>query len=260
MERTFLTGLMALLFAAAPMGCNGATGNNGNTNGTDTTPDDSGDPGNDVTYMVTLHASIDNVVITDNPPAVCLHETEGETGEEAVLATGTTTEVQIPVDVPKTGETVRPWVGPSSAEKTADGYRIYERDGFHYIHEIADFLVDEDCEDTVNLNVMPAVENVQYSCVDEQYWNSSGALAGSTEVTRTFLAKEGKYFYDPDDETISDGLGANEMLMTSGSKLMVHNTTSGDYDTEEDSFVDEDGFYLHIDNGDLTVYLTCVLQ
>lgn len=260
MERMLFPGLTAL-FVLALAGCNADDGNNDgvvDSGDTSTNPDDT----DYVTYMVTLHASIDNVVITEDPPAVCLHKTEGETGQEDVVATGTTTEVQIPVDVPEDGVTVRPWVGPSTAALTGDGHRIYERGGFQYIHEIADFLVNEDCEDTVELNVMPAREGTNYDCVADKVWNASGEPAnnGHHEFVQQFVAQEGKYFSDPDAMGFDGLFGTNEKLMTTGTTLGIHNPDSGDYVASMGSEVRTDSFTLVIDDGDATTTLICVQQ
>lgn len=244
----------ALFLSAGLMGCpSGDKQNDSNETGTT----DSG------TYMhkvnVVIHAAIDGVILAEDPPAVCLHETEGTTGDEEVIATGETTEVTYALDVPEDGMSIRPWIGPSSAKTTADGYRIYERDGFSYIHELADFLAQEDCEETVELNVMPALEDVEYDCETTQYWSGDDEPFYQESNVHTFLAQEGQYFTDPDDHGIDGAIGENEKLMTEGTSLKVFNSENGVIETEEGTEVNENGFVLYLVRNGVDTYLDCTL-
>ncbi len=265
------------LFVLAAMGCTGDVNESDSDTSVGVDPDDTSDPSNYGDVMVVMHASLNGATIITNPPPVCIHRAEGEVGSEDTLATGSTTEVETPVNVYSGGEMVRPWIGPKGAPTTSDGYRIYERDGFSYIHVLADFLLGTDvcgenetakmpegggCEVTVPLNVMPALEDTAYACVGQQWWTESGKELSNSphDFTQKFVASEGQYFADPDEMGFDELLGTNESLMTKGTELWIHNTTIGDYEVDEGTEVTETGFTLVYDNGDFTTHLTCTIK
>lgn len=263
MERKLFPGLMALMFFAAPLGCNGPE--TGDTNGTDTMPDDSGDPVDSITVNVTVHAAIDGVRV--DPVGVCLHEAAGTTGEEAVLATAEVTGQAITVNVLKSGEQARVWIGPASAEKSSDGHRILEYDGRQWVHPIADFTINEDgcdettmnmvdsegCEPTVNEN---GYFNEFFHCVNDTFgYDASdpeykGEYAYTQEGEHALEVTNGKDIVDPDGLDLDGFLTLGDCaLESSGSgftvvgddcdQWMISSSWNGDGFTVLTAFSDE---------------------
>ncbi len=262
-----------LFLALAAMGCTGEGQNNDSDTSVGVDPDDTSDPENYVTVDVTIHAAIDGVPI--DPVGVCIHEATDDVGNEDILAQAEVTGKAIPVTVLKNGEMVRPWIGPATSSTTSDGYRILEFNGMHYVSPLADFMVSAEgcggtdetakmvspdyCEPTVAMNAMPALEDTEYTCVGQQWWTESGKELSNSphNFTQKFVASEGQYFADPDEMGFDGLFGTNESLMTKGTALWIHNSTTGDYAAAPESAVTENGFTFVDSNADITTHLTC---
>lgn len=261
--------------ALAAMGCTGDTQNDSDTSVV-VDPDDTSDPSNYTSVSVTVNWSLDGVVQSE-AVGVCLHKAEGDVGNEPPVATAQSTGVPIIFDAFNGGQMVRPWVGPTDSKKTSDGYRILERNGFHYIHELADFRVDQEtcggsdadrvqqdgCSVIVAENVMPALEGVDYACVGQQWWSESGKELSNSphNFTQRFVASEGHYFADPNEMGFDELFGTNMQLMTTGTVLGIHTTDGqGDLVMDEGTVVTENGFTLVFDNGAIVTNLTCTVK
>lgn len=264
-----------IFFALAAMGCTGDV----NSDSNDTSivdPDDTSDTANYTSVSVTVNWSLDGVVQSE-AVGVCLHKAEGDVGNEPPVATAQSTGVPIIFDAFNGGQMVRPWVGPTDSQKTSDGYRILELDGFHYIHELADFKADvetcgggeaeriqqDGCSVTVPVNVMPALEGVDYACVGQQWWSESGKELSNSphNFTQRFVASEGHYFADPSEMGFDELFGINMQLMTKGTELRLYNSTSrDDYALDEGTEVMQNGFTVVLDDGDIITNLTCTVK
>lgn len=265
-----------IFFALAAMGCTGDVNSDSNDTSIGVDPDDTSDTANYSEVSVTINWSLDGVAQSD-PVGVCLHKAEGDVGNEPPVATARETGLPITFDAFNGGQMVRPWVGPTDSKKTSDGYRILEYGGFHYIHTLADFKVDVDacsggeadrvqqdgCVAEVAVNVMPALEGVDYACVGQQWWSESGKELSDSphNFTQQFVASEGHYFADPNEMGFDELFGTNMQLMTKGTELRLYNSTSrDDYALDEGTEVMQNGFTVVLDDGDIITNLTCTVK
>lgn len=214
----------ALPLLVGLMGCPG---------GHETDSNDSGTPDDAVTYNVTINWSIDGVV-QDDPVPVSLHNTDGETGDEELLITADHSDAiaetgeAIPVQVPKAGQMTRAWLGPATADTTSDGHRIleYTYDGTNrqWVHPLADFLVEEDCEDTVSVN---RYFNGLFACRNDTFWYDEsdpeykGEYVYTDEGEHLLEVTAGKEIVDPDDRGLDEFLPTGCSLESSGSGFAI---------------------------------------
>lgn len=279
MERMFPPGFTALfVLALALPGCNADDGNNDgvvDSGDTSSNPDDTADPTDYVVVDVVVHAAIDGELV--DPVGVCLHEASGETGSEATLATAVTTGEVIKVNVLKSGQQARAWIGPATAEKSSDGHRILEYNGRQWVHPLADFTVNEDgcdettmnvvdvegCEPTANLNGYFPYE-LHHCTMDANEYDANdpefkGAYIYSEEADRWLEVTNGHDIIDEGDAGMNGFLDEQCTLQSFGSTFAVDCPDDGMWTI--DSSWTGNGFTISASHYDSFVTtLTCVLQ